>query len=381
MKKILWIILILVVIIGGWYLLRTSTDIVSKEPIKIGGVFALTGLGASQGIQELNGAQLAVDDINAKGGINGRPLELIPEDVSLDKMNVAATAATKLINVDKVTAIVGTTWGEPAEIIAPIAEKSGIPMVGQNQTRTLETGRPLNYFFSTWYDNEVGIERLLAYAKQKGITKIAIIRPIGAGFYQYISDLVEKSAGNYGITIVADLDLNDPTAGDFRTPLTKIKSKDPDAILMVVNNFTECQVLKQARELAMDVPFLSTEAAGDVASLAQCPKLMENIYFSYPKEKDKYVEFVKAYSAKFKTDPATPSAMTAYDAVMVIAAGLEKTGGEGGAVLRDALAKTKNLPGVSADKISFDASGYVATPKDGFEMRTVQSGKFVALSK
>ncbi len=379
MKKTLWITALIILALGGLWYSKSQPVPATGEPIKIGGIFALTGLGASQGIQEFRGAQLAIDQINAKGGIDGRPLKLVPEDVSLDKINVAASAASKLINVDKVTAIVGTTWDEPAQVILPIIEKAKVPMVGQNQTRMLKNNEAFSYFFSTWYNNEVGIKELLSYAEANKIKKVAIIRPIGAGFYQYVSDKVKANAPNYGVTIVEDINLNDPTVGDFRTPLTLIKAKKPDAVIMVVNNFTECTVLRQMKELQLNIPVLSTEAAGDFSTLAQCPDLMENIYFSYPKETSKYKSFVGAYSGEFKTVPETPSALTAYDAVMVIAVGLEKTKGVGGESLQRALTRTNNFPGVSLERISFDRMGYVFTPDDAFEMRTVRKGEFVKI--
>jgi branched-chain amino acid transport system substrate-binding protein len=183
-----WIIgiIVIVLVIWGIYSYQTPSEPVSTEPIKIGGIFALTGLGASQGEQEFRGAQLAVEEINNSGGIRGRELELIAEDVFLDKLNVAGSAAHKLIDIDKVVAIVGTTWDEPAQAILPIIEEAQIVMVGQNQTRTLEAEKQFNYFFSTWYNNEVGVKELLSFTQKKGWNDIAIIRPIGAGFYQYI---------------------------------------------------------------------------------------------------------------------------------------------------------------------------------------------------
>lgn len=365
-------------VIAFFLLLTACTQQVdeNREALKVGGIFALSGLGASQGQQELNAATLAVEDVNANGGVNGHPLELIAEDVSLDKLNKAASAAHKLLNVDKVVAIVGTTWDEPAQAILPIIEGAHVPMVGPNQTRMLEADTSYEYFFNVWYDNAVGIRTLLSFAKSQGIKSIAVIRPIPAGFYQYVADRTAEIAPEFGIDIVSDIALNDPAPSDYRTPLAKVMQKKPDAILMVLNGGTACTFLKQVREMGINVPILSTEAAGDAYALQACPDLMEKLYFSYPKESKQYEDFAQKYEKRFGKPPQTPSAVTAYDAVRVIAEGLKRTDGQGGSLLRDAIGAL-TIDGVSQPKISFDDIGYARTPPDAYQMRTVRSGSFV----
>ena len=128
--------------------------------------------------------------------------------------------------------------------------------------------------------------------------------------------------------------------------------------------------------MGIGIPVLSTEAAGDAYALTTCPDLMENLYVSYPKESEQYAGFAKRYEARFGTPPQTPSTVTAYDAVRVVAEGLKKTGGQGGSVLRDVISRL-TLDGVSQPNISFDDIGYAYTPPDVYEMRTVRSGAFI----
>jgi len=337
-------------------------------------------LGASQGEQELKGAQLAIDEINNSGGINGRQLKFDVQDVSLDKLKVAVTAASKLIDIDKVSAIVGTTWDEPAQVIVPIANKAQVVMVGQDQTRLIKKDNAYDYFFTTWYKDEVGIDTLLTYAQSKGIKKIVVLRPIAGGYYQYVSDYINQNIAKYGITIVDDININNPEVSDFRTYLTKIKSEKPDAIFVVLNGFTVCPFMKQVSDLQLKVPVLSVESAGDVPSLGQCANLMQNLSFSYPKESSGYASFAANFQAKYNSQPETPSVMTAYDAVKIVAKGLEETNGVGGTALRDAIKSISNYKGVSLDSISFDPKGYVITPADAFEVRSVQNGAFVKIN-
>ncbi len=378
-KIIIGVVVIVLIAWLGYFYKKQATQMGNTEPIKIGSIFALTGLGASQGEQELKGVQLAVKEINEAGGISGRQIELISEDVSLDKLNVAGSVAHKLVDIDKVMAIVGTTWDEPAQAILPIIEAAKVPMVGQNQTRALKKDNPFNYFFSTWYDNEVGVRELLSYAQKMRLKKVVIVRPIGAGFYQYVSDKISSNAKEFGVEIIEDINLNNPTVNDFRTDLAKIKIKKPDAVIIVLNGFTGCPFLKQAGEIIGNVPVLSTEGSGDYYALSQCSKSMENLYFSYPKETSGYALFVERYDKAFGASPSTPSVMTAYDALKIIAKSLESTNGEGGEKLQKVLAQTKSYKGVSLNDISFDELGFVATPLDAFEMRTVKDGKFVKI--
>jgi len=350
-----------------------------SENIKIGGVFALSGLGSSQGEQELKGAKLAVDEINMAGGINGRKLELIAEDVSLDKLKVAPTVTSKLIDIDKVTAIVGTTWEEPAQIVVPLANSAKIPMVGPNQTREIEKENDMPFFFSTWHDDEIAVRTLLSHAKQKGFKRIAIIKPISIGYYEYVARKVEKHAKEFGVEIVSEISANDIAITDFRTHLIKSNQSRPDTILVIVSSFTECTLLKQKDELGIKAPIISTEAARDYVSLANCPKNMESIEFSYPKVSSSYSDFEKRYVSAYGKKPETPSVMTAYDAVMIIAEGLKKTKGEGGDKLRLAIESINNYKGVSQDNISFDKYGFIITPPDSFEMMSVRDGKFITI--
>jgi branched-chain amino acid transport system substrate-binding protein len=381
MKKILYIC-VAILFVGAICLisaLKVNQKSGNETDIKIGGIFALTGIGADQGEQELNAALLAIQDINDSGGINGRNVKLISGDVSIDRLNIAVSVARHEIDVEKVTAIVGTTWDEPASVMVPIANDLKVPMIGQNQTKMIEKERSYPYFFSTWYDNEIGIKKLLEFAKSKNWHRIAIIRPVADGFYQYVSNEVISLVPNYSIEIIANENLSNPAATDFRTPLTKIKSLKPDAIVVVLGGFTECPFLKQEMELGMDIPILATESALSYSSLNQCSELMKNLYISYPKETKRYDNFTKRYNQKFGRFPETPSVMTTYDAFMIIAQALKKTNGNGGDELRSVIESTKDYEGVSIDKISFDSMGYVLTPQDAFEIRSVKDKEFIHL--
>jgi ABC-type branched-subunit amino acid transport system substrate-binding protein len=348
-----------------------------NQPIKIGGISALTGVGVAIGEEERRGAALAVTEINESGGINGQPLELISEDVSLDKLKVVVAVAQKLISVDKVTAIVGPQWDEPAFPILPIIEAAKVPTVGADSSPMLEKDHDNPYFFSTWYDNRVGIRELLKFAQKRGIRRVAIIKPVAAGFWEYTANTFKKEAPNYGVIVVDEIDMGNPLELDFKTNIARTMQKKPEAIFIVSSDYNQCTFLKQAAQLGYKGITLGTESSGDPTSLSQCAKLMENRYFSTPVQTERYKAFAEKFKVRFGEYPKFPSAATAYDAVQVIAEGLKLTKGEGGEALKRSLAVTKNLKGVAYDDITFDAMGFVATPENAFEMQTVRAGKFV----
>lgn len=368
------VVAIIALILAGKFVFPSKED---NSVIKIGGISALTGVGVGIGEEESKGAQLAVEEINARGGIKGHPLELISEDVSIDKIKNGVSVVRKLIEIDKVVAIVGPQWDEPAFPILPITEESKIPIIGPDSSPMLEAERDYKYFFSTWYDNKVGIRELLRFAQAKKLNRIAIIKPLSAGFWEYTADIMKTEASNYGIIIVDEVDIGNPMETDFRTHILKVREKNPDAIFVVTNDFNQCTFLKQAEQVGYNGVTLGTEASGDPVSITQCPELLEKRFFSMPVQSNNYKIFAEKFKAKFGDYPRFPSTATSYDAVMAIANGLEKGNLAGGEVLRENIANIRDFAGAGLESISFDDKGFIKTPENAFEMQTVKDGKFV----
>ncbi len=364
------IVIIIILGLGS----RDSQPVAGKEPIKIGGISALTGVGVPTGEEERNGALLAVKEINENGGIDGHPIEFISEDVSIDKLGNGASVAQKLIAIDKVVAIVGPQWDEPGQVVAPIAEEKQVPVISPDATPGIESENNFDYFFSTWFDNEVGIRELLRFSEKNGWKRIAIIQAMPAGFWKYTHDLFLKNAPNYDVEIVEDFIRNEALSSvDFRTNILRVRESKPDAAFVVLGDFNICPFLRQAGELQMKAPLLLTEAASSHAVLEDCPGLMENGYIAMPKPSEKYVEL---YKEEYGRSPEYPSSITAYDAVYILKEALEKTNLVGGQKLRDAIANTKYEKGLSTPLIKFNDKGFHVTPEDAFEIWTVRDGMF-----
>ena len=350
---------------------------IKKEPIKIGGISALTGVGVDIGVEEMKGAQLAVAEINAAGGINGHPLELISEDVSLDKLKVAVSVVTKLIHADGVVAIVGPQWDEPAMSILPIIEAAQIPTIGPDNSPMLKAQHEYRFFFSTWVDNRVGIREILRYAQLHNIKDVAILKPIAAGFWEYTAQIMKEEAPRYGVRIVAEENVGNPLVTDFKTSLLKLKQSNPQAIFAVTSDYNQCPFLKQLSQVGFSGVTFGTESSGDPSSLAQCSGLLTRRYFSTPVYAgDRYSKFVAAFKTRYGMEPKYPTSATSYDAVYAVAHGLKASNLRGGEALREAISKLR-YAGASQPEISFQENGFVATPENAFEMQVARGGKFV----
>ncbi len=378
-KWIGWIIVAVLVIGAIWYGGRQPSVVGEKEPIKIGEISAQTGIGITIGEEELKGALLAAKEINARGGVFGHPLQIVPGDVSIDKLKAGATVAQKLISVDKVLAIVGPQWDEPMQVVAPIAELAKVPLVGPDTTDTLKQEAAYSYLFSTWYDNRVGIRELLRHAQKHNLKRVVILMQRKAGFWSFTRDAFVQNAPQFGVQVVKEFEMGEPISFDFRTTLAKIKQVPHDAIFFVMSDPTQCVYLKQKKELGITSVSLGTESTGNPASLKECGAYMEgNTYFSTPRnDHEGYKVFAAAFEKEYGRQPLYPSAVTAYDGVGMIAKALVTSNLKGGESLRNALAAIKDYPGASLATMTFKENGFLDTPEDAFEMLTIKDGKFI----
>lgn len=378
-NKIIWAVVIIVIIGLVW--ISKDKELVSGEVIKIGQMSGLSGIGADIGEEERNGALLAVEEINSKGGIKRRLIEMISEDTPPFDLKVGASVAEKLITVSNVLAIVGPQWDGQGEVVSAISANRQVPVVSPNVSKDIESKINSPYFFTTWPDNEVGIKELLKFAKAKGWSKIAVVQPANFSFWLYTTTLLEKNASDYGIEIVSKEMGTDFSVFDYRTLITKTKPKNPDAIFGSYADL-ECVFLRQSKELGLNIPLLSTESAGNPKALSECADLMENrLYFATPAQSYGYDKFTKSYEKRFERKPISPSAVTAYNAVLVLAEVMNDLVDSKQEITREniknALDKIRFEGGVSTSVVEFDEKGFIITPPEAFEIRTVQKGQFI----
>lgn len=384
-KIIIWIVVIALAIWGVTSFTKKAPVSNPIEVIKIGQMSGLTGVGSDIGVEERNGALLAVEEVNANGGAAGRMLALVSEDSPPLDLKQGASVAKKLMGINKVLAVVGPQWDGQSEVLAAIAKDERVPVISPNASTDIETKIDSPYFFTTWPKNEVGIRELLKFAKERGWKKLAIVQPANLSFWLYTSNLLEKNAPEFGIEIVAREMGSDYSVYDYRTLIFKAKAKNPDAFFGSYAEL-ECVFLRQSKELGVAIPLLSTESAGTPKALADCPDLLENrLYFATPSHGNGYEDFAEAYGKRFGQKPLSPSAVTAYNAVKVIAHVIGNLAESAKEInrenVRDALEGVRFEDSVSLPVIEFDEKGFVNTPLGAFEMHTVRGGQFVKVGE
>ncbi|TLM98237.1 MAG: hypothetical protein FDZ75_02810 [Actinobacteria bacterium] len=227
----------------------TSTA-ASGEPIKIGAVISLTGPYAGLGEPEKNTLEMEVERINAAGGVNGRPVELVIEDDATDEAKAVA-ATSKLIEQDGVVAVIGATGTGQTMAMRGDIERAGVPQVSM-AGGTVITNPVSSLVFATPWSNLIVVPTEFAAMQKAGVKKIAIISDSG-GFGKDGVAVLEKEAPNFGISIV-DKETFNPGDTDFAAQLTKIKGSGADAMVMWAAGKEAASVVKQARDLGLKLP-------------------------------------------------------------------------------------------------------------------------------
>jgi len=311
---LIFAVIALIVITLIWLLVinnRTTGGVISNnEPIKIGIIGHFSGDYASYGIPMKNAVELAVEEINNNGGIDGRKLVLVVEDDGSDSAK-AATGMNKLVNIDNVDYIISAQGSGATSVITPIAnDNKKMLMITLGSAPDLTTDK--DYVFrsvpSDVYQASEMVDYLNNNLKPKTIAGLYANDPYGIG----IKTIVENEAS---ADVVAS-ELYEPTSSDFRTQLTKIKQANPDVLIIVgrKNNFPT--LLKQIRELGISATiFASTELYDqDVLDKSGADNI-EGVYTLFQKDPIDFVNFKEEYIQKFGQEPSAYSAY-AYDGMI-----------------------------------------------------------------
>jgi branched-chain amino acid transport system substrate-binding protein len=348
-----------------------------EDPIVIGSILRLS-LGASDGLPAKRGIEFAVEEINAAGGINGRPLKVIFED-SNDNATDAVNATNKLISVDKVPVIIGPMMSGNTLAAAPIAEDSGVVLISPNATSPKVTDAG-EFIYRGCTRIDVQCEALVNYVKDEyGVKKVAILfsnEPYGKGF----SGLLTKYFEENGIEIVA---VESFMRGDrdFKAQLTKIAEMDFDLICTPGYLQETAPAISQARMLGITAPSLG--GFGDIAPLyielagdaAEGHIIASEYDEEYTTKKNK--EFAKKYNDFVAKDENEPNnimfAAITYDMVYIVAEAIEKVGTDPAAI-KEYLDNLTDFDGVTG-LLSFDENGDVV--KGGVYILEVKNGKYV----
>ena len=345
---------------------------VDGDTIKIAFNFEETGDVAAYGTAEQKGAQLAVDEINKAGGIDGKKIEVVDKDNKSETAE-AATVTTNLVTQSKVQAIVGpATSGATAAAVAN-ATKAGVPLISPSATQDGLTKGQDYLFIGTFQDSFQG-KIISNYVTDKLNAKKVVL------YYDNSSDYAKGIAKSFQDSYKGEIVATETFQAkdtDFQAALTKFKDKDFDAIV-IPGYYTEAgKIVNQARGMGIDKPIVGGDGFNGEEFVQQAtPEKASNIYFisgfsSTVDVTDKAKAFLEAYRAKYNEEPSTFAAL-AYDSVNLVANAAK--GAKNSVEIKDNLAKTKNFEGVTGDT-SFDKNHN--TVKTAF-MMTMENGKVTA---
>lgn len=320
------------------------------EEIVIGAVFGLTGDIATFGQSSREAIQMAVDEVNAAGGLLGRPVRVVFED-NKSLAPETALAVEKLIDQDGVVAIIGAIASTNTLAGAPVAQDAGIPLISPTSTNPAVTLVGDYIFRACFIDPFQGRVAAQFALEDLGAKTAAILTDVGSDYSMGLRDVFEEVfiAGGGQIVEKGDFVVQDT---DFTAILTNIKAKNPDVVYVPAYYNSVGLILKQAKEdLGIESVFIGADgwdsaALFDIAGDSANGGFFSN-HYSPDATTPEVVDFLAAYRAKYNNK--TPDALAAlgYDAALILFDSIERAGSTDGAAIRDAMAVTSGFVGVS----------------------------------
>ncbi len=362
-------------------------NVYAKEPYKIGALLAVTGPASFLGEPEKNTAVMLEEQINKAGGINGHPIEIIVEDTKSDETQ-AVLSAKKLLENDKVLAIIGpSTTGESMAVI-PIMNNAETPLIScaAGAPITLPVKERFWIFKTPQYDLSA-VEAIYEYMKKHGISKIGIIT-ISTGFGDAGRKALLEIAPKYGITIAAD-ERYGPKDSDMTTQLTKIKAAGAQAVINWSVGPGQVIVTKNWDALKLGIPLYHSHGWGSKKNIELAGKAAEGVIAPlgrlvvWDRLPDKHPQkallkkYTQDYEARFKAEPGTFGGH-AYDAIMMLVEAMKKVGPDRKKIRDYIETNIKNWPGTGGI-FNMSPDCHCGLDKSAFEMVVVKNGDWEIL--
>jgi branched-chain amino acid transport system substrate-binding protein len=318
------------------------------DQVRVGVFMSLTGTTANFGISSVNGIKLAAEEVNAAGGINGKQIELLVQDDRSDAQE-AATIVTKFVTQDQVHAILGEVASSRSIAAAPIAQNAKIPMLTPSSTNPEVTKKGDFIFRSCFIDPVQGAAIAQFAAKSLNAKTAAIMvdrkNDYSTGLEAVITDTFTKLGGR----MVATQSYQEGDQ-DFNAQLTSLKGANPEVIFVPGYYNDVGLIAKQARDKGITVPLIGGDGWDSTQLYAIGGSALNGSYFTNhysPYDTDPKVQkFVNDYKAKYGSIPDALAA-TAYDAAHIMFDAIKRSKSLDGPDIRDALAATKDYPGVT----------------------------------
>jgi branched-chain amino acid transport system substrate-binding protein len=370
-------------LVAGTALVLGAFAAFAAEPIKIGSVLSVTGPAAFLGEPELQTLQMYIEDINKKGGVIGRQLQLVHYDDGSDASK--ANGFTKrLIDDDKVDVLIGGTTTGATMSMVPLIEKAGIPFI--SLAGAVVVIEPVKKFtFKVSHTDRMAAEKIYEDMKKRGITKVALFSET-SGFGQSGRKESEAMAAKMGVTLVANETFG-PKDTDMSPQLTKIKNTPGvQAVFMFGLGQGPAIATKNYKQLGITLPLYHSHgvaseefiklagAAAEGVRLPAAALLVADKLPANDPQKPVVMAYSKAYNDKWKSDVSTFGGH-AYDALMLVTNAIKKTNSTDKAAVRDAIEATKGYIGTGG-LVNMSPTDHMGLDLSAFRLLEVKKGEW-----
>jgi branched-chain amino acid transport system substrate-binding protein len=366
--------------------LAVAAPAAAAEPVVIGALMAVTGPASFLGAPEARTLELVAEELNARGGIDGRPVKLVIKDTG-GSPEKAVAMARQLVDEEQVFAIIGPATTGETMAVKGIAEEARVLLLSCAAAEVIVNPVLPHVFKVAPKDRDAAIT-LFEQMKRMKVTRIGLLSS-NTGFGKAGKEQVEKLAPGAGITVVAS-EVYDKAATDLTAEVTKLKAAGVEAILNWSIEPAQSIVIKNARQIGFKGPIFQSHGFGNIQYAKAAGAAAEGVIFpasrilvaealpaSHP-QKGVLVAYKSGYEARFKEDISTFGGH-AWDAFHLLVKAFKEGGGDR-ARTRAAIENTRGFVG-TAGIFSFSATDHNGLGLDAFELLTVKDGKFAVLPR
>lgn len=339
---------------SGTAMMATTTSAMMAEPINLGFIAPLTGDASSIGVNNRAAAELAVEEVNAAGGVNGRKINMVYEDGKCAPTE-ATNAANKLMNVDKVIAIDGAVCSSETASFAPTAMQNKVIVIspGSSAPNLSNTGK---YFFRTYpsdaFQGKFAAEYAYNVLKARKVAVLYHVTDWGRGLKDKFVARFQELGGE-----ITSVEGQPQESRDYRTSLTKVKDANADLIYMPLYPDGATVAIKQYHDFGMQTPIYGGDTFADPKLQKSISSMASNVIYSEVITPTN-AEFAAKMKTKTNSDQVGIASAQAYDNVKILAAAIAQVGTDPDK-LADAI-RAMHVQGVSGE-ISFDQNGDLMT--------------------
>ena len=336
---------------------------IQEDEVKVGVIVPLTGPVAVWGEHIKKSVDIAVEEINGAGGVNGKQLKIIYEDSGCTDSKRMLAAFNKVKNFDNVVAVIGPFCGTANKLAGEFSTGNDLFIISPGDN----FGRVGKYMVNTRYLISEEGELLGNYVVEQGWERIAVLyfnNDWGLAYYETMKEIVESSGG-----MVVAGETYDYSNLDVRTQLIKIQGANPDAMLII--DGTAGELFKQAEELGISIPKVGEWEIEQADTLERAGSAVEGVVYFFPQTE--VSEFHETFRQKYGEDPNAVN-VDAYDATNLLKLALESCPNKDNQCMLDTVTSVSNYPGAGGP-LTFDKESW--SFKKNFVRKTVKNGQFV----